>query len=339
MVRNLVVCFDGTSAQPRAGVNTNVVRLYGMLDLADPAKQVAYYDPGVGTFAAAGAWTPLARWWSRVMGMAFGSGLKENLGEAYTWLMRTWSVGDQVYVFGFSRGAYNARALVGMLRTLGLMRPGSENLVPYAVAAYSGGLDDMHKMAEIFAQRVDGDRTTVPIRYLGLWDTVKAAGILRRSITWPYTRILPNAQRIRHAVSLDERRRPFREYLIDDPNDKTREEVWFAGIHSDVGGTYADDDELSTIALKWIVDAAVAEGLLVRARKRSAECAVTPASASGRAHRNGMIWGLLDWRRRPVADGTRVHASVAARAAADPRYDAVRGRKVTYVDDGWAGSA
>ena len=124
MPKNLVICLDGTGAQPRATGNTNVVRLYSMLDLSDPEKQIAYYDPGVGTFSAAGAWTPLARWWSRTVGLAFGNGLKENLGEAYTWLMRNWQVGDQVYVFGFSRGAYNARALLGLLRTLGLLRPG-----------------------------------------------------------------------------------------------------------------------------------------------------------------------------------------------------------------------
>jgi uncharacterized protein (DUF2235 family) len=336
MSKNLVICLDGTAAQPRAGVNTNVVRLYSMLDLSDPQKQVAYYDPGVGTFAAAGAWTPLARWWSRMMGMAFGAGLKQNLGEAYTWLMQHWEAGDQVYVFGFSRGAYNARALVGMLRTIGLFRPGSENLVPYAVSAYSGELDDMHLMAEVFAQRVDGDRTTVPVRYLGVWDTVKAAGILRGSITWPYTRQLPNAQRIRHALSLDERRRPFREYLIDDPDDTRREEVWFAGIHSDVGGTYADDDELSTIALTWVTEAAVAEGLIVRTRKMAAECAVSEASAQGAAHRNGAVWALLGWRRRPMRDGARVHASVRARRDADPTYRSVTARDVVYVDTGWA---
>lgn len=144
-----------------------------MLDLSDPTVQVAYYDPGVGTLAAAGAWTPFARWWSKVMGLAFGSGLRENLGEAYCWLMQNWEQGDQVYVSGFSRGAYNARALLGLLRTLGLMRPGSENFVLYAVAAYSGGCSDMHLIAEVFAQRVDtAGHTTVPVRYLGVWDTV-----------------------------------------------------------------------------------------------------------------------------------------------------------------------
>ena len=337
MPKNLVICLDGTGAQPRATGNTNVVRLYSMLDLSDPEKQIAYYDPGVGTFSAAGAWTPLARWWSRTVGLAFGNGLKENLGEAYTWLMRNWQVGDQVYVFGFSRGAYNARALLGLLRTLGLLRPGSENFVPYAVSAYSGKFDDMQELAEIFAQHVDADRhTTVPVRYVGVWDTVKAAGFFRRSISWPYTHQLPNAQRIRHAVSIDERRRPFREYPITEPNDDTREQVWFAGVHSDVGGTFKDEAQLSTIALKWIVEAAVDEGMLVKPRKYAAECKVDETYAQGALHRNGRLWSLLGSRRRPILPEERVHSSVKARIEAGIGYEPVGGIAVQYVDPQWS---
>lgn len=338
MPRNLVICLDGTGAQPRAAGDTNVVRLYSMLDLSDPETQIAYYDPGVGTFASAGAWTRAARWWSRVRGLAFGTGLKENLGEAYTWLMRHWRPGDQVYVFGFSRGAYNARALVGMQRAIGLLRPGSENFVPYAVTAYSGGFDDMHHIAEVFSQKVDAEgHTTMPIRYLGVWDTVKAAGFLRSSISWPWTHRLPNVQRIRHALSIDERRRPFREYLIADPDDGQREEVWFAGVHSDVGGTFADDARLSTIALKWVVDGAVAEGLRVRRRKHAVETTVDPTFATGVAHRNSGWWALLGRRRRPVPEGARVHASVKARIDAAIGYDPFGDVPVEYVDAGWAG--
>lgn len=337
MPKNLVICLDGTGAQPAAAGNTNVVRLYSMLDLSDPARQIAYYDPGVGTFAAAGAWTSFARWWSRIQGLAFGTGLKENLGEAYTWLMRHWEPGDQVYVFGFSRGAYNARALVGMQRAIGLLRPGSENFVPYAVTAYSGDFDDMHEIAEIFARTVDAEgHTTVPIRYLGLWDTVKAAGFLRRSISWPWTHQLPNVHRIRHAVSIDERRRPFREYPITDPDDSTREQVWFAGVHSDVGGTFPDDRMLSTIALKWIAEGAVAEGLLVRRRKYAFETKVDPSFAVGRIHRNSRWWVLLGRRGRPMRAGERVHASVKARIDAGVGYGSYGDLPVEYVDPGWA---
>jgi uncharacterized protein (DUF2235 family) len=334
--KNLVICLDGTGAQPRQAGNTNLVRLYSMLDLSDPRKQIAYYDPGVGTFASAGAWTPLSRWFSRMLGLAFGSGLKQNLGEVYTWLMQNWERGDQVFVFGFSRGAYTARALLGLLRTLGLLRPGSENFVPYVVSTYAGNWGDIHKNAEIFAQRVDDEgRTTVPVRYLGVWDTVKAAGFLRRSISWRYTHELPNAQRIRHAVSIDERRRLFREYPIAAADETLREEVWFAGVHSDVGGTFDDDPALSTIALKWIVEQAVAEGMLVRSRKYAAECTVTPEFAEGLVHRMSWAWRFLGERRRPIPTGSRMHTSVRERIGTVTGYDPIGSTNVTWADEDW----
>jgi uncharacterized protein (DUF2235 family) len=137
MPKNIVICLDGTNNQLRAADNTNVVRLLNLLDLKDPAKQLAYYDPGVGTFSSPSAWSPPARFTSRYAGLMFGAGLRENLGQAYKFLTETYEPDDRIYVFGFSRGAYNARALTGMLDVFGIFRRGSENLVPYAVNAYA----------------------------------------------------------------------------------------------------------------------------------------------------------------------------------------------------------
>src|SRR5689334_23057934 len=92
--KNIVVCLDGTGNQLKARGSTNVVRLFEMLDLSDPAKQIAYYDPGVGTFSAQGAWTPAARAISRTMGLVVGTGMRQNLAEAYTYLMTAWEPGD-----------------------------------------------------------------------------------------------------------------------------------------------------------------------------------------------------------------------------------------------------
>ena len=95
MSRNLVMCLDGTAGQVRGKGDFNSVRLYELLDLSDETVQVAYYEPGVGTFSSPGAWTPLARWFSRMGGLIWGGGLRENLGDAYLWLMRTWQPGDR----------------------------------------------------------------------------------------------------------------------------------------------------------------------------------------------------------------------------------------------------
>lgn len=347
MAKNVVVCLDGTGNQVKARGSTNVVRLYELLDLRDPGRQVAYYDPGVGTFSAAGAWTPAARTLSRGLGLALGTGMRQNLAEAYRYLMETWEPGDPLYVFGFSRGAYTARALAGMLYRVGLLRPGAENLVPYAVGVYarnrgedadlSGdeGWDRIDRFSAAFARTIRNRSRAVPITFLGAWDTVKAAGILNWDLTWPYTRQLPNVATVRHAVSIDEKRRPYRPYLVRPKADvPVLDETWFAGVHSDVGGTFEDDPRLADIALKWMVDGAVAAGLHVRHRAYKARCALTPEHAAGTVHRMGRIWALAGYRRRTVPPSARVHASVRDRLTQDPAYGK-RLRDVEWVDDGW----
>ena len=136
--RVIVICLDGTSNEPESGT-TNVARLYSLAVKSD--DQLVYYDPGVGTMGARGAVTGLGKRLTRVTGLVVGYGVRENIEEAYTFLMQHYRADDQIFVFGFSRGAYTARALTGMLRTVGLLRPGAENLVPYALKLYakSGG--------------------------------------------------------------------------------------------------------------------------------------------------------------------------------------------------------
>ena len=290
MAKNIVICLDGTNNKLRAATNTNVVRLFAMLDLARPDLQVGYYDPGVGTFSSPAAWTPVARTVSRYAGLLFGAGLRQNLGEAYSYLMSVYNPGDRIFVFGFSRGAYTARALTGMLDVFGIFRRGSENLVPYAVSEYAKQqkqnvrgeaarkrdrefFEGLRMYAKTHGVVLPGGRRDhALVHFVGLWDTVKAAGYIGRQLRWPYTRQLPHAAVIRHAVSIDEKRRPFAEYLVYTPaaghllvcRDQDLQEVWFAGVHSDVGGMFAQGTRLSDIPLKWVTDEAVAHGLLVR---------------------------------------------------------------------------
>src|SRR5215211_6932836 len=312
-MKNIVICFDGTGGTVRASGNTNVVQLFRRLS-NDRVRQLTYYDPGVGTFSAAGAWTPVAQKFSRWFGTWFGSGMRTNLEEAYTFLINYWEPKDHIFVFGFSRGAYCARALTGMLHLIGVMRPGADNLVRYAVSNYARRnpdwrKDDWHQarqFASIMSERVDG-KISVPVHYLGVWDTVKAPGILRRSMVWPFTRSLPNVEKGRHAVSVDEKRRPFREYLID-PANTTIEEVWFAGVHSDVGGGFLDQQRLGDIALKWITEGAKDAGIVMREDRPLPT--VGPQHATAIIHRMDWYWALLTFRRRRVPSGARVHASV-----------------------------
>ena len=342
--KNIVVCLDGTGNQLKAKGNTNVVRLFEMLDLSEPDKQIAYYDPGVGTFSAQGAWTPIARRLSKLAGLAVGLGLRANLGEVYTYLMQHYEPGDKLFVFGFSRGAYSARALAGLLNVAGLLRPGSENLVPYAVSVYARNKDlsdddwsQMHQFAGAFSRQV-GNRTSIPIEFMGVWDSVKAAGILRWNLHWPYTRQIPNVRSVRHAVSIDEKRRPYHEYLVEAgrrPSTLVVEEVWFAGVHSDVGGTFEDDPRLPQITLKWMVDGALDAGVILKKDAYRKACTLAADNALGKVHRMGRIWALLTYRHRPVPATARVHQSVQDRISAEPSYGSKVPKTVVWEDMAW----
>lgn len=344
MAKNVVICLDGTGNELKAQGNTNVVALYDLLDLSDPAKQVAYYDPGVGTFSAPGAWTPPARFVSRVSGLAFGSGMRANLAEAYTYLMRVYEPGDRIYVFGFSRGAYTARALTGLVHTVGIFRPGAENLVQYAVASYTRRKSDwkqLDEFRETFAHPPPPGERHVPIEYLGLWDTVKAAGLLRWDAKWPYTRRIVNVRKVRHAVSIDEYRRPYSyypalPYVRDDTVTPDIYEVWFAGVHSDVGGTFPDP-RLARITLKWMVQGARKAQVLFKPGPYGAACAsVTVDNASGKVHRMGRVWVLAGYRKRVVPPRARVHDSVRQRLAAVPAYAFTLPEGASYADEHWS---
>lgn len=357
MPKNIVICLDGTNNQLKAAINTNVVRLFAMLDLDDPSSQVGYYDPGVGTFSSPSAWTPPARTLSRIAGLAFGSGLRQNLGEAYIYLIEQYQPGDRIFVFGFSRGAYTARALTGMLDVFGIFRRGSETLVPYAVNAYArqqrrheGGLEGKHFFAELrmYAKThavgtPNSNKDHVGVHFVGLWDTVKAAGTIGRQLRWPFTRQLPHAATVRHAVSIDECRRPFAEYLIYRPDqhhllvqkDQDLREVWFAGVHSDIGGMFAEGTRLSDISLKWMADEALAKGLLLRRRAYSVAAKLDGVDPTGEIHRNSSWWKLLGPGGRIVPEGALVHASVKDRVNADPAYTARLPAAFAYTDGDW----
>jgi uncharacterized protein (DUF2235 family) len=355
MVKNIVMCFDGTGGEVRARRNSNVVLLYSMLDLSDPSQQVAYYDPGVGTEAAAGAWSPPGRAFSKLLGLAFGVGIRRNLGQAYLWLADHWEPEDRIYLFGFSRGAYTARALAGMLRTVGLVRPGSENLVNYMVAGYTrrqpddrdeveraAFWGDAHRLSAVFARPVDDrGRTTPPIHYLGLWDTVKSVGLLTWSVHWRYTNKLPMVDRVRHALSIHEWRRPFLHDPVKAGQAKPAlEEVWFAGVHTDVGGGF-DDDRLSRIAFKWVVDGAIDSGIRIRFEGTKVRpgydqlCRLEPPDADGAVNRLSGWWRLLGVSRRRVPPTATVHSSVRARIEGGAADVPPLSASVTWSDPDW----
>jgi uncharacterized protein (DUF2235 family)/membrane protease YdiL (CAAX protease family) len=278
MARKLVVCLDGTGNEIGSNLS-NVVKLYRAVEKSD--VQRVYYDPGVGTIGRPGWWHQLAVRVQGVLGLAFGLGLDDNVLKAYSWLCQNWRQGDEIYLFGFSRGAYTARVLAGFIRLIGLLNPEQLNLCGYALVAYKNAGDTgRFAVAEDFA-RVTGSRM-VRVRFVGVWETVSSVLTPRARwlfipwpLTLPYTRNNDCVEIFRHAISIDERRRMFRlnhwpdpQPYVPDPRrpDGVRpqdiRQVWFAGVHSDVGGGYPDvQSGLAQFPLLWMAEQARAAGL------------------------------------------------------------------------------
>jgi uncharacterized protein (DUF2235 family) len=307
--RNLVVCCDGTGNEYRTRGATNVVRLYRALTETSGPGQYGFYDPGLGTFADKGAVTGITKKATMLAGLAFGYGIKQNLADAYRFLMAHYQPGDRVFLFGFSRGAYTVRALAGMLQHVGLLQPQHDNLIDYALRIFWKRTlkdDDWHLAASFkktFARDLD-------IAFLGVWDTVKSIGWFRRRLILPYTAKLPNITAGRHAISIDERRSQYRPNLWSPDNSDAFQQVWFAGVHSDIGGTFPDDHRLADLTLTWIADAARTHGLELDDIPPPAEDAW-----QGRIHHNlWPFWWILGWRRRRIPNGSWIHPSVRQRA-------------------------
>jgi uncharacterized protein (DUF2235 family) len=216
-MKNVVVCCDGTDNQ-LSGDLTNVVRIFEVA--VKDKQQVASYDPGVGTTADPIARGPISKRWSLLKGLAFGAGLKDNVLDAYRFLMRVYENGDQVFLFGFSRGAFTVRVLAGMLHAVGLLHAGTEHLLPYVWRNYRGirilppdATTADQETARRREREVEVMRRSFtrpcPVAFLGPWDTVGSVGMYNWNQSFEYTFENDSVAIVRHAVALDERRQPF----------------------------------------------------------------------------------------------------------------------------------
>ena len=279
MPKNVVLCCDGT-ANEFAQDRTNVVKLFFAL-ARDPSRQVTFYHPGLGTMEPPGALTSAARTVMRILGMAFGYGLEADIRDAYVFLMNNFEDGDRVFLFGFSRGAYTVRAVASLLHMYGLIPRGNEPLVPYAIRMLmaihnidSKG-EDRTAREESYFKLANDFKSTFSTRdckpwFVGVWDTVSSIGWYENPLRLPYSADNPDIEIGRHAISIDERRAFFRSnlWIRNNPpptsGPKDLKQVWFPGVHCDVGGGYPEiDSGLSKIALQWMLAEAISAGLAV----------------------------------------------------------------------------
>ncbi|SEH12649.1 Uncharacterized protein, PA2063/DUF2235 family [Sphingopyxis sp. YR583] len=307
--RNIVLCLDGTSNEWAKDL-TNVAKLtYAMLK--DPARQHIFYNPGLGTMAAPGYPLPLGNAAARGAGLAFGYGIKDDLAEAYKFIMNHWRPGDHLYLFGFSRGAYTARALASLLRLYGVAMPGNEAMVPYLVRMLWSLRGDDH---DIRKERYDQARRfkrslALPCRphFVGVWDTVSSVGWVGSPVALPFTRVNEDIAIFRHAVAIDERRAFFRTNLFQASPGQSVSQLWFPGDHCDVGGGHPEEESgLSKYALEWMATEAAGAGLVID-RPRLDELLWRSGGAGSQPTPGAMRHESLTLRWRPFEYAEKWH--------------------------------
>jgi hypothetical protein len=286
MSRQLIVCLDGTYNTPGQldhgrAAPTNVWKLAKVLscdESRDSVRKVKYL-PGVGhgTSAAIG-W--FCRFLNRIsvgtldhwFGGASGWGLSQQIREGYKFLVDEYIPGDQIFIFGFSRGAFAARSLVGLIKNAGLLNREASPLIRRVTRAYHRLLRAPKHRAFLFFVR-PLTYTEARVHFLGVWDTVGALGApieggrfslnpLKMAPRFHDIDALDIVDATCHALAIDELRAAYSPVLFHRGSECTArlEQVWFRGAHSDVGGGYSDS-RLSDVTLSWMVNRANKVGL------------------------------------------------------------------------------
>ena len=363
MAKNIIFCADGTWNGPgqgeeqeeRGGDRTNVYKLFlnlggalaeGTLRSADEQErvlagpdgrvaQIAKYLHGVGDSR---------NFLVRILGGGGGAGLVTRIVRGYTFISRNFEEGDRIFIAGFSRGAYTARALAGLIAARGLLDPRRNDLETDRDQAYRLGSaewftyrreglktkpDLFHRLAEVVVDlprflSADATAPRIPVvtmEAVAVWDTVGSLGIPAYNLETD-TQLdafqfadLALSQRVRrglHGVSIDEQRANFTPTLWD--ADPRVTQVLFPGAHSDVGGGYADSESgLSDCALQWVTKELTGLGVVFAA---TPAVALKP-DACGRSHEPwaDAPWNILPRGAREIRAGLAVHRSVVDRLA------------------------
>ena len=295
MGKRIVFCADGTWQLPMQ--NTNVYRMFKALQVT--AEQVTFYEDGIGSEASGLA---------RMLQGGFGKGLLDKVLDGYTKIAHVFEPGDEIFLFGFSRGAYTARSLAGMIAACGL--PGGHFDDAALANIFAAYRDPLHRSALL--ARVNGcGLADATLRMIGVWDTVGSLGI---------PAIFGDVENAYHALAIDEKRAQFPATLwTGEPADgQTIEQVWFSGCHCDVGGGTLpgggvdDGTRLCDIALGWMMGKAHALGLTFDPATLQLMNALPARYALDRI-RESWKPAAGAQHTRPIAEDAMVASSVAVR--------------------------
>jgi hypothetical protein len=319
--RRLIACCDGTWNKPdSSGGSTNVIRLARAINPTDAngVSQIVYYHPGVGVGNIIDRW----------MGGGTGMGLSENVRSTYAFFVDNYRGGDEIFLFGFSRGAFTARSVAGVMGHVGLLRKADmhnfDNMWDYYRLPLKERDREAASFLANFPNRVPAEKLT--IKCIGVWDTVGSLGIpdsrfCQKEYAFHHTGLGPRVEYAYHALAIDEHRKPFLPTIwLANPAPTVKQQlkqVWFSGAHSNVGGGYPDH-VLSDAAYFWMC-ANVAPLLELDRKQVCAQADRSPPYATGKLvdSRTG-TWKIFPAVTRTVCQtdpSERIHESVFMRAS------------------------
>lgn len=318
MAKNIIFCSDGT--WDTAAKNSNVYRIYKAMPTT--SEQLPFYDDGVGSDG-------IVIW--KTLGGAFGTGLWQKIKDGYTKIAHAYEKGDAVFLFGFSRGAYTARSIAGMIAACGLPTKNfSDDLVNAAFDAYRerNPAERAAKLAKLQSNEMDNAK----IKMIGVWDTVGSLGIPSLfgavdPVVYGFldTKLHPDVENAYHALAIDEKRAEFPATLWEGPTaeGQTLEQVWFTGVHSDVGGGEPEDPDgtaLSDITLGWMMSKAAKLGLTFDTSVLQLHTIpMTAKYALDTLHTSWKIY-MVYWKHREVGGEAVLANSVRLRCLHDNSY-------------------
>lgn len=264
-MKRIAIFCDGTWNTPdetKDGIlcQTNVVKMANALGETsdDGVPQILYYDPGVGSEGNI---------FKRLFDGATGTGITKNILQAYNFVIKNYKPGDELFFIGFSRGAFTVRSLAGLIRNSGILKPEYAHQIDKAYSIYKSRRKEHQPKeteATLFRKTFAIEQTT-QIKFIGVWDTVGSLGnplylksLISQRNQFHDTSLSSKIEHAYQALAIDEKRKNFSATLwLQKPNilNQVLEQVWFAGVHSDVGGGYPDCG-LSDISLEWMLEKA-----------------------------------------------------------------------------------
>ncbi len=321
---NIVICADGTWNRPEEDLQndfpSNVLKLArAVAPKRGNIKQHVFYDWGIGSYH------------NSITAGATGSGIHKNILDGYRYIVQNYAPGDNIYLFGFSRGAYTVRALSGLINNCGILQRSDARLIVEAWKIYKSPTPSHHPSGETSKRfRATYCQPASNIHFIGVWDTVGALGIpfsimgLFESDDEFYdTKMGSNVAIARHALAIDEKREDFIPTLWTPRPSVDLKQVWFAGVHADVGGSYKPDQngiQASDTPLAWMLDEAKAAGLMTEPHIHNE----LTDGANGQVHRSRKhVYRFKQPLDRPLVvqnKPTLIHPSVKARYERASRY-------------------